>query len=308
MATTAGEVLLAYLRQQLAELRRHADGVLAKRPEDVHQMRVAARRLRSLLSSGRPLFEDGSADRLRDELRWLSGLLGAARDPGVVRERLTSLLAGEPEPTRGLAGPVSERIDEELGAMADQGAEAARQALGSVRYTGLLEALDRYLAQPPLTAKAAETPAKRFRKLVAKDKRRLQRRVAVLPAAADAGGGRDAGLHELRKAAKRLRYSAELAAGTKAAGKNRRRGAKRTAKSAHTIQQLLGLHQDSVVARKRLAELARRAQDSGESSFTYGRLHAKEESLAAASERDFLKFWNSRSRAGLRGSKKRETR
>lgn len=298
MATTAGEVLLAYLGQQLAELRRHAPGVLAKRPEDVHQMRVAARRLRSLLASGRPLFEDGSADMLRAELRWLSGLLGAARDPGVVRERLTSLLAGESEPTRRLAGPAAERIDEELGAMAAQGFEAARQALGSDRFTLLLEALDRYLAEPPLSPKAAEAPAQRFRKLVAKDQRRLRKRVAGLPAASDAsGGGRDAGLHEIRKAAKRLRYSAELAAGAKSAGKKtagkkRRRTARRTAKSARKVQQLLGLHQDSVVARERLAGLARRAQDSGESAFLYGRLHAREESLAAVAERDFQRLWN----------------
>ena len=52
-----------------------------------------------------------------------------------------------------------------------------------------------------------------------------------------------------------------------------------------------GLHQDSVVARERLAELGGRALRSGENGFSYGRLHAKEESLAAASERAFLKLW-----------------
>ncbi|MGO4611558.1 hypothetical protein AB4142_35005, partial [Variovorax sp. 2RAF20] len=59
--------------------------------------------------------------------------------------------------------------------------------------------------------------------------------------------------------------------------------------------------QDSVVARQRLEELARRAQDSGENAFTYGRLHAKEEALAAATERDFLDFWDSSSRPALGG-------
>ncbi|KRE79411.1 CHAD domain-containing protein [Arthrobacter sp. Soil763] len=308
MATTAGDVLLAYLDQQLDELRRHAPGVLAHQPEAVHQMRVAARRLRSLLASGAPLFEDDAAKPLRDELRWLSALLGAARDPAVVRERLEFLLAGEPEPLRGMAGPVSERIGEDLGAAAEEGFEAAVAALGGGRYAGLLAALERYLADPPLTARAAEAPARRLRKLVAKDKRRLRRRAAGLPGKdADDGGARDAGLHEIRKAAKRLRYSAELAAslpkrtGKKHAGKKRRRTAKRTAKSARKIQQLLGLHQDSVVARQRLAELSRRARDSGGNAFTYGRLHAKEEALAAAAERDFLDFWNSSSRPALGG-------
>lgn len=304
MATTAGEVLLAYLGQQLAELRRRAPGVLARQPEDVHQMRVAARRLRSLLASGRALFDDGAVKPLRDELRWLSGLLGAARDPGVVHERLASLLAEEPEGLR--FGPAALRIDEELDALAGAGFEAALEALRSERYTQLLGALDEFLADPPLAAKAAAAPRRGIGKLVARDERRLGRAVAALPPAADDGDGavvgRDAGLHEVRKAAKRLRYSAELAAALpkgprgggaagSTAGRKQRRHFKRTVKSARKIQQLLGLHQDSVVARARLAELGGRALRSGENGFSYGRLHAKEEALAAAAERDFLKLW-----------------
>lgn len=310
MATTAGEALLAYLDQQLAELRQHAPGVREKQPEAVHQMRVAARRLRSLLASGRPLFDDGAVEPLRDELRWLSGLLGAARDPGVVRERLATLLAREPEALRGISGPhgpAATRIDGELDALAAAGFDALLEALGNERYAQLLAGLELFVTDAALAPTAAGAPGARFGKLVAKDRRRLQRAVTALSARADDGGARDAGLHEVRKAAKRLRYSAELAAslpqrtGKTHAGKKRRRTAKRTAKSARTIQQLLGLHQDSVVARQRLAELARRAQDSGENAFTYGRLHAKEEALAAAAERDFLDFWDSSSRPALGG-------
>lgn len=310
MATTSGQVLLEYLGQQLAELRRHAPGVLAKQPEDVHQMRVAARRLRSLLASGRRLFEPGAVEPVRAELRWLSALLGAARDPDVVRQRLASLLAQEPEPLRrsaGLTGSAAERIDEELGAQAAEGFAAAGEGLESARYDQLLASLDRLLTDAPLTPEAARDPGKTLGKLVRKDRRRLVRRVDCLPAAADDGTARDAGLHEVRKAAKRLRYSAELAAslpkarrsgktaGSMTGGKRRRharRAAKRAAKRARKVQTVLGQHQDSVVARKQLVELAVRAARRGESGFSYGRLHAKEDSLAAASERDFLKLWN----------------
>ena len=298
MATTAGEVLLAYLGQQLAELRRRAPGVLARNPDDVHQMRVAARRLRSLLLSGRPLFEAGAVDPLRDELRWLSGLLGAARDPGVVHARLTALLAREPEALR--FGPAALRIDEELDSLAAVGFDAALEGLRSERYTRLLAALEDFLTHAPAAAKAAGAPGPGIGRLVARDQRRLARTVASLAPTDDDGArarsipddgpARDAGLHEVRKAAKRLRYSAELAA-TLTAGKKRHRRAKRLAKSARKIQQLLGLHQDSVVARERLAELGGRALRNGENGFSYGRLHAKEESLAAASERAFLKLW-----------------
>ncbi|QDY90125.1 CHAD domain-containing protein [Arthrobacter sp. UKPF54-2] len=303
MATTAGEALLAYLRAQLTELRRRAPGVLAEQPEDVHQMRVAARRLRSLLASGRPLFDEGAVDPLRDELRWLSGLLGAARDPGVVHERLDSLLAREPEALR--FGPAATRIDEELDALAAAGFLAAIEALASERYDLLLAALEQFLAGAPQSPAAAAAPGPGIGKLMARDERRLRRAVNRLtPRSDDGEDTRDAGLHEVRKAAKRLRYSAELAAslpnepggsGTgKKAGKkarNRLRRAKRTANSARRIQQLLGLHQDSVVARARLAELGGRALRSGENGFSYGRLHAKEEALAAAAERAFLKLW-----------------
>lgn len=279
-------------------------------------MRVAARRLRSLLATGRPLFDDGAAEPLRDELRWLSGLLGAARDPGVVRERLATLLAQEPAALRGISGaygPAATRIDGELDALAAAGFDAVLEALGNERYVQLLADLERFLTDAALSPTAAGAPGARFGKLVAKDRRRLQRAVTALPARADDGGTRDAGLHEVRKAAKRLRYSAELAAslpkrtGKTHAGKRRRRTAKRTAKSARKIQQLLGLHQDSVVARQRLAELARRAQDSGENAFTYGRLHAKEEGLAAAAERDFLEFWDSSSRPALGGLRTKQS-
>lgn len=302
MATTAGEALLAYLGQQLAELRQHAPGVRSKQPEAVHQMRVAARRLRSLLASGRPLFDDDAVEPLRAELRWLSGLLGAARDPGVVHERLATLLAQEPEALRSLSGPqgpAAIRIDEELDALEAAGFEAVLEALGNERYPRLLAALDQFLADAPLSPKAAGAPGTRFGKLVAKDRRRLKRAVKALPPTADDGGAaRNAGLHEVRKAAKRLRYSAELALSLPkvapdglAPDRKKRRGARRLAKSARRIQQLLGLHQDSVVARERLAELGGRALRSGENGFSYGRLHAKEEHLAAASERAFLKLW-----------------
>ncbi len=298
MATTAGDVLLAYLGQQLAELRTHAAGVRAKQPEEVHHMRVAARRLRSLLASGRPLFEDGAVEPVRTELRWLSGLLGAGRDPGVVHDRLTLLLAREPESLR--FGPAARRIDEELDALTAAGLDAACEALGGERYAQLLTALEELVGAAPLSAKAARPSGTGIRKLVAKDERRLRRAVDALPPQADdSGADRDAGLHEIRKAAKRLRYSAELAAslpghsgGGHTSAKKQRRRAKKTAKSAAKIQQLLGQHQDSVMARAQLAELGGRALRSGENGFTYGRLHAREESLAADAERSFLKLWH----------------
>jgi CHAD domain-containing protein len=291
MATTAGDVLLAYLAEQLDELRRHDPGVRANQPDSIHQMRVATRRLRSLLRTGRSLFDDRAAEDVRNELRWLSRVLGAARDPGVVHGRLKELLASEPE---GLVhGPAAERINQELDATAAAGLEGALAALDSERYTRLLASLKELFAAPPLSDKASRPPRRTVRKLVSKDEARLRRAVEVLPAhgGSETGGSdaRDLGLHDVRKAAKRLRYASEFA--TPLMGKSRRKQTEKVARSARGIQTILGGHQDSVVARTLLGKLGANSQISGESGFTFGRLHAREEQLAACAEADFIKAW-----------------
>ena len=58
--------------------------------DSVHRMRVASRRLRSALATFRPLFDREVGDRLREELKWLGGVLGPARDAEVMHERLRS--------------------------------------------------------------------------------------------------------------------------------------------------------------------------------------------------------------------------
>ena len=297
MATTTGDVLKDYLGQQLGELRRHGPGAVAGQPEAIHQMRVAARRLRSLLATGRSLLTAGAADGIRTELQWISGVLGAARDPTVVEERLRELLAEEPP---GLVvGPAAEQINESLDASAAAGMKEVIAALEGERYAFLLERLSGFVADAPWTAKASRPPEKTVRKLVAKDEARLRRAVDGLApreaGEADEGTGagsgpesRDAGLHEIRKSAKRLRYAAEFAA-TVARKKDAKRLV-RTAAASRRIQTALGLHQDSVVAQTLLSELGRSATGC-EAGFTFGRLHAREGQLAARAEADFAKAW-----------------
>jgi CHAD domain-containing protein len=293
MPTTAGEVLTNYLAQQLAELRHQEPLVRREEPDSVHQMRMCARRLRSVLATGQKLFDDGAVSEVRAELRWLSEVLGSARDPEVIHDRLRELLAKEPDAL--VFGPAAQRIGNELDATSAAGRRAVLEALDGDRYASLISRLEALMQAPPLTEKAAGDARKTMRKLVSRDTKRVRRRVRELEARPDGGSGeaspapggpaRDAGLHEVRKAAKRLRYAAEAAepvAGKKAA---------RMAKRAHKLQQILGLHQDSVVARKLLADLGARAFRSGENGFTYGRLHAQEEALADRSEAKFRKAW-----------------
>ncbi len=48
--------------------------------EVIHQLRLGARRLRSSLSTFKPIVSDGRMDRIKAELEWLSGELGPARN------------------------------------------------------------------------------------------------------------------------------------------------------------------------------------------------------------------------------------
>ncbi|MDG4597400.1 MAG: CHAD domain-containing protein [Candidatus Contendobacter sp.] len=86
---------------------RHAEAnrpaVLDGQTEGVHQMRVAFRRLRSGLKIFRPLIPREVSAALVEDIRWLNGFLGPARDWDVfVEEGMAPILAHFPR-KRGLA-------------------------------------------------------------------------------------------------------------------------------------------------------------------------------------------------------------
>jgi CHAD domain-containing protein len=118
-------------------------------------------------------------------------------------------------------------------------------ALDGERYPRLLDDLGALLANPPLTPSAERKAGKVLARPVRRAARRLQRALAAVPGAVD----RDTAIHQARKAAKRARYAAEAAA--PALGST----ARLQAAQAKELQQALGDHHDSVVARTVLLEL-----------------------------------------------------
>jgi len=240
----------------------------------VHQMRVAARRLRTVLGAFRPVFDRGVTDPIRDELQWLGIVLAGARDTEVLRERLEKLV--DAQPPELMLGPVAARIGSTLAAQArDADAEVAA-ALDSDRYFALLHALETLITEPPLTDEAS-APA---RAVVPRQVRRTWKRVRRLAVAVREGDGN---LHELRKAAKRARYAGETAATV--FGKPAKRYAKRMKK----LQTVLGEHQDAVLAQDVLRTMGSQAHLAGENGFTFGVLHHAERDraeAAAAAHRD----------------------
>jgi CHAD domain-containing protein len=278
----AVNVVLAYVAEQRAALIRLDPALRSDEEEAVHATRIALRRLRSSLATYRNLFDREAVAHLRTESSWLAGVLGTARDAEVLRDHLAEALAKEPAEL--VLGAVGTRLDDELSNAFQQGRADAQSALDEERYLDLLDEIDRFIASPPVTDLAGHPARGVVPSLVRHDWQRLSRaigRADSLPS----GNARDEALHEIRKAAKRLRYAAESA--TPVLGKP----ARRLTRSAKRLQTLLGDHHDTAVARDLLRRVGVEAHLAGDNSFTYGRLHALYQARAQDLDQRWPKTW-----------------
>ncbi|MFC9617172.1 CHAD domain-containing protein [Streptomyces sp. NPDC056938] len=288
---SAGEQVLAYVREQIRVLTALDPAVRRDRPDSVHRMRVACRRLRSCLRSYRSVLDREVTDAIRGDLKWLAGELGAERDQEVLMERLTRGVKTLPKEL--VLGPVSARLQAWNVARGSETHQRSLDALGSRRYLALLDSLAALGQQPPLRAKAGKAADKVMAKAVLKEFDRLAQRMAPaldLPP----GPERDVALHQARKAAKKVRYAAEAARPT--LGKP----AKRLGKRVKAGQKVLGDHQDSVVARGTIRDLAVVAQTTNEGGFTWGVLYGGEQAVAHTREQELLTVWERASTPKLR--------
>ncbi|MFI6156755.1 CHAD domain-containing protein [Kitasatospora sp. NPDC051170] len=283
--STVGQVLMARVEAQVVVLAGLDDAVRADEPDAVHRMRVACRRLRSALRTFRRYLAPGSTDDLVAELRWLAAALGRARD----REVLTERLVGQARELPAVCGP--ERVAAELERW---GREEYRRAWPEVtaaldcpRRRALGVALGGLLADPPLRRRARRPAVPGLARVAEREQRRTGRRVrAALEAPS---GERDAALHEARKAAKRARYAGETAAS--AVGE----AAERYTERMKAVQEVLGEHQDAVVA---AAALVGAAATSG-TPFGYGALYARQLAEAEAARGRLPKAWKRASKPKL---------
>ncbi|MET8681644.1 CYTH and CHAD domain-containing protein [Streptomyces sp. NPDC004647] len=293
---TAGDHLLRYLRVQVTAIIELDPAVRRDEPDSVHRMRVATRRMRSAFKSFRKILDRGVTDPVSDELKWLAAELGVDRDREVLTARLYERLGELPHNL--LIGPVRGRLRTWSNAQRSGSRHQVTTVLDSERYLALLDTLDVLIADPPLLPGAGSKPPDVLPAAILRDFKRLSGRMDKALSAAE-GTERDIAMHEARKAAKRVRYAAETA--RPAIGKP----AKRFVRHMKTLQDVLGDHQDSVVARGALRDLAVQSQASGESAFTFGVLFGHEEMRAAAREHELPEAWKEASRkkyrAALRG-------
>jgi CHAD domain-containing protein len=281
-SSSAGDAVLAYLDIQAARLAALGPAVRRDEADAVHQMRVAARRLRAALQAFPAVLPRQSTQRLRDELRWLGQVLGGARDLEVLREAFGSALDATPADL--VLGPARARLTTHFAPKQAEARQAALDALDSPRYVALLDELHSLLIAPPRGKAAKDPAAKALPHAVGQAYRRTKRgmrRADQLPP----GQARDLMLHEARKAAKRARYAAEVA--RPVAGKP----AARFATRMKAVQSALGDHHDAITAQAASREIGVNAHLAGENAFTFGLLHERASQQAAVAEKQAAGAW-----------------
>lgn len=223
-------------------------------PEYVHQMRVGLRRLRSVFSVFGSVLPRPACQPAIDEIRWIAGSLGPARDWDVLATETLPPIAEAFAGHDGLA-----RLAQGVAVLREEGNRGARTAVASERYERLLLRLAAWLAcekwravMPqdalPILAEPLQSFAQR---VLQRRHRRVKRR------------GRDHASfspeerHQLRIAVKKLRYSADFF------GPIFEPDAVRAyARGLSALQDVLGVLNDAAVTGRLLQELAARHPDS----------------------------------------------
>lgn len=237
-AMTAAETFPAIAQACLEQFQSNESLVLARQdPVALHQARVALRRLRSAFSIHRAMLTDARSRALHDDMRWLAGELGKARDLHVLATGIGK-------------GPLRELLS---AAHAQAYADAVR-VLQSARARALIVGLAEWLAigawrSRPDAQRIRGQPARavaakaldRYRRQIRKGGRDLQRLD-------------DAALHEVRKAGRKLLYAADFFGALFARNRERRRH-RRFMRVLATFQDQLGAINDLATAPDVLARL-----------------------------------------------------
>ena len=276
-------VVTGALVASVGRILRHDPGVrIGDDPEDVHQERVGARRLRSDLHTFAPLLQEEVVVPLRNELRWLGGNLGAIRDADVLLERLRVHAASLPQHDAAGAATVLRR----LAHLRQKARTAMLEGLSTTRYIDLLDQLVAVATDPPFSADPTQPAKAVLRPLVARRWDQLASAARDLDEVPS-----DDDLHALRIRAKRCRYAAEAVApvfGPRA---------RELAKAVAGLQTVLGEHNDAVVAEAWLREAA---AASGVSKLVAGELIALQRVEAESVRRVWSESWRGAKEKRLR--------
>ncbi|HEX2701369.1 MAG TPA: CHAD domain-containing protein [Acidimicrobiales bacterium] len=245
-------------------------------PEFLHDLRVAVRRTRSVLSEARGVLPPEVRRRFREGFGWLGQATGPARDLDVYVIEWADYVAPLGADAAAL-GPV---LDDIVSRRAAAHATLAK-VLQSSRYRQLLTGWHRWVDRPAVD-RSAKDACRDIAKVAGARIQRAQAQVL------DRGRGIDAGtpaeeLHELRKDAKKLRYLLECLGGLYAPPAR-----KAFVQRLKALQDNLGEHQDAEVHVTQLREMSRSLQSCGPDTLVaVGRLTESLEGRRRAARDEF---------------------
>jgi CHAD domain-containing protein len=270
--------LQAFFREQYERILAHDPGVrIGDDPEDLHDLRVAVRRLRAILKVAAPPLDREWAEGLRSELDWLGQALGPVRDLDVLIEHLRAEQHTLSEDELSFSAVLTQLATERI--------RARRRLLSAMRSGRYLRLLDRLegAARRPVTRsarpRADDVAADAF----------SQARKAVGKLGSDPS---DRALHKARIRVKRARYAAELAS------PGARKRVAKLIEAAKDFQDVTGDHQDTVVAVEHLRGIA--GTSSPATAFAAGRIAEREHSRRQQLRADLPAAWK---RLKTRGSR-----
>src|SRR5262252_8909684 len=241
LTTSAPAMALAELRRLFAAWREHEPGArLGEDPEELHQLRVTARRIDATLGLFRRQLP-AALVRARKPTKAILRSLGAARDLDVELSELAHYSAHLPDEERAAAEPLRALLERERARararmVRSLDAEPTRRWLETLAQAtsaehGGANGADRAMVVMP------ERVRRRFRKL-----RKSVRKLRPKSSMED--------YHLVRRRAKQLRYATEC--GAVMFGKP----ADDMLKALRRLQDKLGAHQDACMAQQRLATIA----------------------------------------------------
>lgn len=241
---TAGEAFQRIARSCLLQMRANAASIRAEpSPDGIHQLRVAARRLRSAMAAFDEVLPRDERRRLNQSVRWIAQSCGRAREYDVfISDIVKPLCARYP----------GETALQDLMRLSSQRRDDAYAAVGVViesrEFTDGLLAVERWVEAGKWRL-GAESPADRpIAEMARVVLKRLHKK--LLKAGRDLDRLGEQELHALRIRAKKLRYASEFFRDL-----FRAKATKAFVESLAGLQDRLGALNDSAVSRQLLADL-----------------------------------------------------
>lgn len=228
--------------------------------EAIHQMRVALRRLRSALKLFAPLVEGPDLAQIKENIRWLLGALGPARDEEIFLSEIVSPTLGQWPNNPALA-----ELSVSAASQRDEAVTAARHAVSSRRFTEILLHMGLWLESGDwrrhhLDGRIVPYAEARLARLNRKMIKAGGKHLSTLPPEQ---------LHDVRLLAKQMRYACEFFRPL-----YRGKSVKPLIARLAELQDALGVLNDISVAESRLGEYGTAGPESARAAGLIAGWHA----------------------------------